>query len=55
MIPYPGARALFIWGDPMWVDATASREELEVKRQELEQFLSKMTSEADSTVSEEST
>ena len=39
----------------MWVAATASREELEVKRQELEQSLSQITSEADSTVSDEST
>lgn len=37
----------------MWVDSTSSREILEIKRQELQQALVQMTSEADEAMSEE--
>ncbi|MCA9472016.1 MAG: hypothetical protein MRJ96_13165 [Nitrospirales bacterium] len=50
MIPYPCARALFMWGKPIWVDKHASRKSLEAKRVELERTLLQLTNEADEAV-----
>ncbi len=53
MIPYPYAKALYIWGAPIWVEADSSRDTLERKRLELEQSLNQITRTADETVSQE--
>ncbi|GJL50722.1 hypothetical protein [Candidatus Nitrospira salsa] len=52
MIPYPWAKALFIWGTPLWIESLSSREILEVKRLELERTLAQITLEAEAKVSE---
>jgi len=52
MVPYPLGKALFVWGPPLWVDASSSREVLEAKRLELEHTLVKITLEADAECSE---
>ena len=51
LVPYPGGQAIYIWGNPIWVDSTSSREALEGKRLELEQVLVRITVEADAAVS----
>ena len=51
-MPYPRARALFKWGNPIWVERNASHESLETKRVELEQVLTQMTIEAENAVVE---
>ncbi|GJL62140.1 MAG: hypothetical protein NPIRA04_07940 [Nitrospirales bacterium] len=53
MVPYPWAKALFIWGSPLWVEALSSREVLEEKRLELERTLDQITREAEAEVSEQ--
>ncbi len=53
VVPYPLGQALFVWGAPLWVDATSSREALEGKRLELERTLVKITLEADAEFSEQ--
>ena len=50
MVPWPGARGLFLWGSPLWVPRTAGPEELEAKRVELEDALNRLTVEADDTM-----
>ncbi|GJL53136.1 MAG: hypothetical protein NPIRA02_02680 [Nitrospirales bacterium] len=52
MVPYPASKALFIWGAPIWVDPTSSREVLEAKRLELERTLVTITLEADADMAE---
>jgi lysophospholipid acyltransferase (LPLAT)-like uncharacterized protein len=39
LIPYPGARGVFIWGEPLWVPRDLSGEAIEMKRRELEERL----------------
>ncbi len=41
---------MFIWGAPIWVPRDAGEQELESKRQELEDSLKSITAEADEAV-----
>lgn len=50
MMPYPFARAIFVWGPPLWVSETATEADLEEARAELEKTLNRMTEEAESAV-----
>ena len=46
-MPYPFSRGIFICGKPVWVDKEATEQELEKRRQELEQTLNEITHRAD--------
>lgn len=47
LIPRPFARGVFLWGDPLWIGATADDDEVEGKRILLESRLRSMTEQAD--------
>jgi lysophospholipid acyltransferase (LPLAT)-like uncharacterized protein len=47
MVPYPLARALFVWGPPLWVPPDSTEADLEAKRCDLEAALNRITAEAD--------
>ncbi len=47
LIPWPFSKAVFICGEPLWIPPEAGAEDLETKRRELEQKLSRITAEAD--------
>ena len=47
LIPYPFSRGVFIWGEPIDVDAHGDRHHLEEKRQLLENRLNELTEQAD--------
>lgn len=46
IIPYPFSRAAYIWGDPLWISATATEEEMETARKALENYLSDLSAKA---------
>ena len=50
MVPYPWGKGIFMWGNPLWIDANATPAELESKRDELEQALNQVTSDAEAAV-----
>ncbi len=47
ILPYPFSRGVFIYGEPIYVDAKATAEQMREKKQELEEALNRMTSIAD--------
>ena len=47
LIPYPFSKGVFIWGEPVYVDRTADRAQLEEKRTLLEKRLRELTDLAD--------
>ena len=48
-LPLPFSRGTILWGTPILVERNASKEKLELYRQQLEQQLNELTAEADST------
>lgn len=48
ILPHMFTKGVFIWGDPIYVDRDADRDELEKKRLEVEDELKRITEEADS-------
>lgn len=46
-LPYPGARVVVRYGEPMQVDPNADRAEVEARRLDLERELNRITAEAD--------
>ena len=50
MVPYPWGKGIYMWGQPIWIDAKAGPDELEFKRVELENALNQVTKEADAAV-----
>ena len=51
MVPYPFARGLFLYGNPLWVSREADDASLEEARLELESILNRLTNEAERDVS----
>ena len=47
IIPFPPSRGVFMWGHPVWVPSDCTDAALENKRQELEDLLNRLTSDAD--------
>lgn len=50
MVPYPFARGLFLYGDPLWISREADDVALEAARLELESTLNRLTAEAEAEV-----
>jgi lysophospholipid acyltransferase (LPLAT)-like uncharacterized protein len=48
ILPYPFSRGVVIWGEPVYVDKDADKDELEQKRVELEEEMNRIIKEADS-------
>ncbi len=48
ILPYPFSRGIFIYGEPIYVKPDSSPKQMEELRQQLEQALNKITTEADS-------
>ncbi len=49
LLPLPFSRGVILWGTPILVERDASKEKLELYRQQLEEQLNKLTAEADQT------
>jgi lysophospholipid acyltransferase (LPLAT)-like uncharacterized protein len=47
ILPYPLARGIFIYGEPIYVAPDSSPQQMEEKRLQLEQELRRITTEAD--------
>jgi len=47
LVPYPFSRGVYLWGDPLWIDAEADDPAIEEKRVLLESRLRSMTEQAD--------
>jgi len=47
MVPYPFARGLFLYGQPIWVPREADDASLEASRLELETVLNRLTDQAE--------
>ena len=47
LLPYPFSKGVFIWGEPVFVDADGDRAHLEEKRALLEKRLNELTDQAD--------
>jgi lysophospholipid acyltransferase (LPLAT)-like uncharacterized protein len=50
MVPYPFSRALFLYGNPIWVSREADNVSLEATRLELETVLNQLTDQAEQVV-----
>jgi lysophospholipid acyltransferase (LPLAT)-like uncharacterized protein len=50
MVPYPFAKGLFLYGEPIWVPREADEQALETARQALEAALNRLTAEAEQAV-----
>jgi hypothetical protein len=50
MVPYPFARGIFLYGNPLWVSREADETSLETARLELQTVLNRLTDQAEEDV-----